>query len=82
MIFGSYLAIEAFQYMCERKVINEIAQFLLTLVVVAVVSYFCYQIYKKLYKSEERDLDKEKEERDKKIAAAKKMPKFENLSNL
>lgn len=82
MIFGSYLAIEAFRYMCERELINEIAQFLLTLAVVAVVTYFCHQIYKKLYKSEERDLDKEKEERDKKIAAAKKMPKFENLSNL
>lgn len=82
MVFGSYIAIEAFHYMCERKVINEIVQFLLTAVVVAVVSYFCYKIYVKFYKSEERDLDKEKEERDKKIAAAKKMPKFENLSNL
>lgn len=82
MIFGSYIAVEAFQYMCERKVINEIVQFILTLIVVVVVTYFSYDIYKKFYKSEERDLEKEKEERNKKIAEIKKMPKFGNLSDL
>jgi len=82
MVLGSYIVIEAIQYMAERKVINVIVQLIATAVVVAAITYVCIRIYNKCYKDEERDLDKEKEDRIKKMTAAKKIPRFENLSNL
>ena len=68
--------------MAERDVIYVIDQLITTAVVVAVITYVCIRIYNKCYKVEERDLDKEKEDRIKKMTTAKKIPRFENLSNL
>ena len=79
MVLGS---IEAIQYMAERKVINVIVQLIVTAVVVAAITYVCIGIYNKCYKDEERDLDKEKEDKIKKMTTAKKIPRFDNLSNL
>lgn len=82
MVYGTYILIQGAQYLAERKVINEFAQFGIVLVVVAATTYFCYKQYMKFYKSEERDIKKEKEEMRKKLQGTKKIPRFENLSNL
>lgn len=82
MIYGSYLAIQASQYLNEREVINEYVRFIIVAAAAGITIYFSYRLYVKLYKSEERDIKKEKEELQKKLQKSKKIPKFENLSNL
>lgn len=78
-----YTLIQLLQCMHEKDVINVWVQLAATLILVGVSIYISYIMYVKFYKSQQRDLKKEKEEREKKIQAAhKKMPKFENLSNL
>lgn len=85
-IIGSYLVIQALQYMNDREIIPTFVQFVITLAVVASTVYLCIKLYVKLYKSEERDVKKDKEEALKKKLAQsqsqKKMPRFGDLSKL